>query len=545
MTSTPVLADTEIPSTICDEDIDEKFAQIIATEWPKLEGRQTPNSLAYTPGDVHLGLKAAELARRSSSRIRAMPWQAWSLERIMSKSADGTWTHPECCLIVPRQNGKSLILSIRVLYGLYKLGENIVFTAQQWETAKSLWKRTWAIVKSTPWLRELVESKTCSQGRGTIVLKSGAQVVFTTRSKDAGRGLDTVDLEIYDEAYDLTEADMAALSPTKMAAEDPQTIYTSSAVNQDQHPNGAVLAAVRERGLAGEEGLFFAEWMAPDGLDRTDHETWRWANPSFGVIQTVKKLTAELRKFSTEAGKKSFDVEYLGRGDWPKLASDVPTWTVVGRTAWHDLHDEAPALTGPVAVSIDRTMDGSLWVIAAAQRTELGRIHVEIGYYQAGTHEQILLLLLAVVAAWNPCVIATDSRSHAAVLEPHLTAAGLELIKMTTNQMATSCRAFVDDAEGAVISHSNQRALNDSVEGAVERTLPGGDFVFDKRADAIVAPLNAAQIARWGLLTFGSRVSTKTAAPKVEQSLDSIGAWSGSRGYETDVSQFDALAAGF
>lgn len=545
MTSTPILADTQTPSTICDEDIDEKFAQIIATEWPKLEGRQTPNSLAYTPGDVQLGLKAAELARRSSSHIRAMPWQSWSLERIMSKSADGTWTHPECCLIVPRQNGKSLILSIRVLYGLYKLGENIVFTAQQWETAKSLWKRTWAIVKSTPWLRELVESKTCSQGRGTIVLKSGAQVVFTTRSKDAGRGLDVVDLEIYDEAYDLTEADMAALSPTKMAANDPQTIYTSSAVNQDQHPNGAVLAAVRERGLAGEEGLFFAEWMAADGLDRADHETWRWANPSFGVIQTVKKLTAELRKFSTEAGKKSFDVEYLGRGDWPRLSSDIETWSVITEGTWRALHDPAPALIGPVAISIDRTMDGSLWVIAAAQRTEAGRIHVEVGYCQAGTHEQILTLLLAVVGAWNPCVIATDSKSHATVLEPHLITAQLELIKMTTNQMATSCRAFVDDADDKVISHSNQKVLNDSVEGAVERTLPGGDFVFDKRAEAIVAPLNAAQIARWALLTFGSRIPGKTATPKVEDPLDSIGRWSSGRTYETEANQFDALTAGF
>lgn len=544
MTSTPAPVDTTIPSTICDEDIDEKFAQIIATEWPKLEGRQTPNSLAYTPGDVQLGLKAAELARRSSSRIRAMPWQAWSLERIMSKAPDGTWTHPECCLIVPRQNGKSLILSIRVLYGLYKLGENIVFTAQQWETAKSLWKRTWAIVKSTPWLRELVESKTCSQGRGTIVLKSGAQVVFTTRSKDAGRGLDTVDLEIYDEAYDLTEADMAALSPTKMASEDPQTIYTSSAVNQDQHPNGAVLSAVRERGLAGEEGLFFAEWMAADGLDRTDHGTWRWSNPSFGVIQTVKKLTAELKKFSTEAGRKSFDVEYLGRGDWPKLASETPTWAVIDENVWRDLHDQAPALTGPIAVSIDRTLDGSLWVIAAAQQTEQGRIHIEIGYFQAGSHEQILTLLLAVVGAWNPCVIATDSRSHAAVLEPHLITAGIELIKMTTNQMAISCRAFVDDSEDSVISHSNQPVLNGAVEGAVEHTLPRGDFVFDNRTETPVAPLNAAQIARWALLTFGSRISGKTAEPKVEQ-VESINGWSRARGHETDLSQFDALAAGF
>nr|WP_020794747.1 terminase large subunit [Gordonia sp. NB41Y] len=297
-------------SAVSDFDVDAAFADIIAKEWPNLEGRQTPNSLCFSPGNLELGAKACELARRAG-RIRSMPWQSWSLGQIMSKAPDGTWVHPECCLIVPRQNGKSLILTIRVLYGLFKLGEKIIFSAQQWETAKSLWKRTWAIVKTTPSLQRLVESHTCSQGRGTIILASGAEVVFTTRSANAGRGLDKVDLVIYDEAYDLTEADMAALSPTKMAADDPQTIYTSSAVNQEQHPNGQVLAAVRRRMIACEEGLFGAEWMAPETMDRGDPKTWRWANPAFGVIQTVKKLMAEFKAMTTAPGQKSFDVEYL------------------------------------------------------------------------------------------------------------------------------------------------------------------------------------------------------------------------------------------
>lgn len=493
------------PSTICDEDIDAKFAEIIAAEWPKLEGRQTPNFLAYTPGDIELGLKAAELARRSASRIRAMPWQSWSLERIMSKAADGTWTHPECCLIVPRQNGKSLILSIRVLYGLFKLGEKIVFSAQQWETAKALWKRTWNIVKTTPWMLKRVESRTCSQGRGTIVLASGAEVVFTTRSANAGRGLDKVDLEIYDEAYDLTEADMAALSPTKMNSDDPQTIYTSSAVNQEQHQNGQVLAAVRERGLEGEEGLFFAEWMAPDEQDRTQPDTWRWANPSFGVIQTVKKMAAELRKFSTEAGKKSFDVEYLGRGDWPLLTA-VEEDPAINIEQWSGLYSGSPSLTGVTCLSVDMSTereraDRTCSVLVAAETTS--GAHVQIGYHGSADTGAVVKFLVAAVDAGDPVAVVIDPKSAAQVLIQPLKKAGVEPELMRVTDVMTATSGFLAAVDEGRISHDDDMRMVEGLKAAKLREVgDAGGVAWARKSSGVICQVVAASNALWGLTEF-------------------------------------------
>ncbi|WP_064442611.1 hypothetical protein [Hoyosella altamirensis] len=519
MTTAATLMSTT-PSTICsDFDVDAAFAEIIAREWPKLEGRQTPNALSFTPGDTALGGKACELGRRSASRVKAFPWQAWSLDHIMSKNADGTWTHPECCLIVPRQNGKSLLLSLRVLYGLFKLGENIIFSAQQWETAKSLWKRTWAIVKTTPWMLKRVESKTCSQGRGTIVLASGAQVVFTTRSANAGRGLDKIDLEIYDESYDLTEADMAALSPTKMAAEDPQTIYTSSAVNQDQHPNGNVLASVRRRGLAGEEGLFFAEWMAPEELDRADPDTWRWANPSFGVIQTVKKLRAELNKFSTEAGRKSFDVEYLGRGDWPVEPGSEERELLFDLDEWAEMANPKARLTGPIALGLD--MDPSRkWVsIGAAQRTTAGLKHVEVGIHEAPT-EDLVAVIVSLVSRWDPCALVIDKTSPAMSLLPDLVEAGIEPETTTAAQMAQACGGFYDDAVKALLCHTGDPLLTESLQVLETRELSGGGIAWARTKGGVISPIVAVTLARWGLVTFQPRnvPPTKALAVKAHES---------------------------
>lgn len=534
-------------STVCDApavtedrfiqqfDVDQAFADIISAEWPTLQGRQTPEHLCFTPGNDELGAKAAELARRAG-KIRAMPWQGWSLDKIMSKADDGTWTHPSCCLIIPRQQGKSLILTIRVLYGLFKLGENIIFSAQQWETAKALWKRTWAIIKAVPSLRKLVESHTCSQGRGTIDLESGAKVVFTTRSANAGRGLDRVDLVIYDEAYDLTEADMAALSPTKMAAEDPQTIYTSSAVNQEQHPNGNVLAAVRRRGRKGEEGLFFAEYMAPEHLDRTDPATWHHAGPSHGVIGTDKKLRAELAEMTTPAARKSFDVEYLGRGDWPEPIGTHVSPFDAGR--WQEMTNLSPTLRGPICVGIARAPKQGRWAIGASQRTTDSRKHVEIGLFSTVSLDEAVEFLKKVVDVWDPGAVVVDSRSPASPIIPRLREVGIEPEVATTGQAAAWAGGFLEDALAGVLSHTDQPALTDSVQSVAQRFLAQGDFVWERSDDGSAAPVEAATLATGGLVAFCAEIEKPRALP-------STGTSSANRTDNDSTSAFDVLTAGF
>ena len=503
---------TATPSTISEFDVDAAFADIIAKEWPNLEGRQTPASMCFTRGENELAAKACLLAKRAG-RIRAMPWQTWSLEQIMAKSPEGTWANPECCLIVPRQNGKSLILVIRVLYGLFKLGENIIFSAQQWETAKALWKRTWAIVKTTPWLNKLVDSHTCSQGRGTIELASGAKVVFTTRSANAGRGLDKVDLVIYDEAYDLTEADMAALSPTKMAADDPQTIYTSSAVNQEQHPNGYVLAAVRERMLAGEEGLFGAEWMAPEELDRSEPSTWRWANPSFGVIQSVKKLAAEFKAMATGAGRKSFDVEYLGRGDWPSEVVELEP--IIDPTLWGEMAQANPPVHGSIALGVDMTADQKWVTIAAATWTDDDRVRLEVGYHDAPS-KAVIAKLLDLIGRWDPCVLVINGSSPAKALVPDLANAGIEPELTNSSQMTEACSGFYTAAVNHELSHADDPRLTDALMGADKHEFTGGAWNWDYRSNTVLSPLQAATLAFWGLQAFGISTVPDQSATQVD-----------------------------
>ena len=515
-------ASSEDSSTISDADLDERFLEIIAAEWPKLTGQQTPFAQSSQTGDTTHGEKVVKLARRM--KVRPMPWQTWSIEQIMAKAPDGTWTHPECCLIVPRQNGKSLILSLLVVYRMFVLGENIIFSAQQWETAKSLWKRTWNLVRSHPELMDKHESHTCSQGRGTIVLTTGAQVVFTTRSPNAGRGLDVVDLTIYDEAYDLDLADLAALSPTQMAARDPQKIYTSSAVNVDQHPNGMQLASVRARGQERENRLFYAEWRAPDDLAFDQPETWRLANPSYGIIQTEAKLGAEWRTFrKTEAGRKSFGTEYLGIGDWPTEGpEDLPP--VVDPLAWSELVDLSAAPDGAVCLAVecepirDPAMRKSRrWTIGAAVRTVAGK-HLQIGYRGPGSPADIARRVAEVVGLNDPVAVVLDDKSIAKdLLAKELEKQDIEPEFIKSGQVSEATNGFLQAVDNAAVTHDGDPRVGPLFEHAQLREIgTAGGVAWQRPKGEDISPVIVLTNAAWGLDEFDVAAPPAPPAPDHE-----------------------------
>lgn len=477
-------------------------ASTVCDDFPTLTGRQEPHHLSMAEGDFDLSDKAIELARRAGAT--AMPWQKLLQRGIMAVAPDGMWTHPDCCLIIPRQNGKSEILIHRCLYGLFKLTETILYTAQRWKTARDAWRRMRAIIKGRMWLEKLVVKATCSQGEGIIELSTGAIISFGTRSNDTGRGLTVVDLIVYDEAYNLTDGELSAMSFTQMASRNPQTIYASSAVNQDDHPNGSVLSSVRRRGLKREIGLLFAEWMAPADMPRDLEETWKYANPSYGVIQTAAKILKIMKNLSTPAGRKGFDVEALGRGDWPRDEEDVAA--IIGVEVFRSMTNLTPNLMGPIALALHRSLDGSAWALAAAQRTNESKIHIEIGYLKGATHAEMVSLIVKVVAAWDPVAVVIDRKSPANVLEPLLVDEGIEPEMTGAPQMASACQGFLDDALSGQLSHTAQEILVESVAGATKRIMPQGDFAWSSDAGPSSVPLITATLARWALLTFGAEM---------------------------------------
>lgn len=473
-------------------------------DFPALTGRQEPHAHSEFDGYDDLGEKAIRLARKVGRR--SMPWQVRTLFAILRTGLDGLWTHADVVLIVPRQNGKTLIMVLRIMFGLFVLHERIVYTAQRWKTAEDAYNRLWGIIRVRPSLLKRVVRHTLSQGNGYIELTSGGKVLFCTRSADAGRGLDEVDLIIYDEAYNLTEAETSALNPTQLASRNPQTIYTSSPVNADIHPNGHVLAGLRKQGHAFAPGLLFLEWLAPADMARGLESTWQYANPSYGVIQNAAKVRKLMRTATTAAGRKSFDVEVLGRGDYPVAAEDIPA--LIAPAIWSAMTNRTPTLVGSIALSADMTPDRKLLAIAAAQWTAEGRIHIEIGYYGPPT-PQIVGYFRTLVARYDPCCLVIDRQSPAMSFVDDLLNEGIEATTTTTAEYAAGCGGFYDDSLAEQLGHTGDPDLAEEINGATKRILPGGGWAWDRLGANPIAMVVAGTGARWGLVKFGTRTRPK------------------------------------
>ena len=163
------------------------------------------------------------------------PWQEGVLEDWLAIDDTGRLIHSYCVLEVPRQNGKTGVSDPRETWGLIKRGEQILHTAQEFQTAKKAFDRLrkkFGTRKNDPYaeypeLNALVDHYTVSAGQMVLDLTNGGHIEFRTRgnSSDMGRG-GTFDLVVVDEAQSYTEEQDASLAPLNSAAPSgsPQTI---------------------------------------------------------------------------------------------------------------------------------------------------------------------------------------------------------------------------------------------------------------------------------------------------------------------------------
>ncbi len=251
-------------SPICDDDAETEWPTWVSAP-PRLIGRQEPADQSSFDGDETDGDRAAKLGARVG--VRPFPWQWLSLRKILSRRPDGLWSHADALILTTRQSGKSFILILRILLGLFVLNERIVYSAQRWVTAEAVYKRLKAIIESRPSLqRRLLKDPTSSSSRAVIELKSGAIVALGVRSGDLGRGMDAVDLVIFDEAYSLTDAEVAALTGAQLSSPNAQTIYASTPAVWEKHPDCKVLSDLRRLGQQRQ-----ADSTSQSGLRRRTH----------------------------------------------------------------------------------------------------------------------------------------------------------------------------------------------------------------------------------------------------------------------------------
>lgn len=442
-----------------------------------------------------MGSGAVELSRLAG--LNLFPWQERVLERSLGVDASDKWLTPEVALIVSRQNGKGAILTARCLFGLFVLGENIFHSAHEFKTSADAYRRIKAYIVATPALHRRVVRFNNSHGQEGIELDTGNRLMFIARTAGSGRGFSEIDLLILDEAYNLADHAMSALLPTQMVSKNSQTVFTSSAVDIDEHPQGYVLSAIRQRAIDGESGIYLGEFSADPELERDDPAAIAQANPSMGRLFPVEKILAKQRSMATPAGKRAFDVEFLSRGNWAK-DMDAAIEHVLDLTTWVAAADVAPDLTDDFAIALDMSEDRSVCTIAAATLRSDKGVHVEIIHH--GAIAQATELLRKIHSNQKPRAAVIARSSPGWSLAPELAQHSIIAVGATDAQLAQACGAVSDGLDDGLLSHTGDLRLVAALESATKRNVgTGGAWAWDRRDAEDITAIVAVTLARYGL----------------------------------------------
>jgi phage terminase large subunit-like protein len=462
---------------------------------PRVLGAQRPRFCLFPDYVSSAGQEAIELALMAGLDLD--PWQQFVLTHALGEMANGSWAAFEVGVVVPRQNGKGGLLEARELAGLFLLGERLlIHSAHQFDTSLEAFRRLLTLIEETPEFDQKVKRVSRSHGEEGIELKGGRRIRFRTRTKGGGRGF-SGDFLALDEAMDLQQSAHSALLPTLSARPNPQVWYTGSAVDQEVHDHGLVLAGVRERGVSGDaDGLAYFEWSADADLISVEkiamsEEAWAAANPGLGIRISTSHVALEQQSMNPRA----FAVERLGVGDWPTSDGSVPQ--VIPAEAWAACTDKASTVDDPVCFAFDVRPDRSAAAIGVAGERSDGRMHTEVVDHRPGTG-WVVDRLVELVEKHQPMSVKCDQASAAASLLTKLANAGVEVETVNATEHAQACGVLFDAVEQGRLRHLGTPELQSAVRGAAKRQLSDA-WAWSRRSSGVdISPLVACTLALWG-----------------------------------------------
>ena len=434
-------------------------------------------------------------------------WQAHVLAGAMGERTDGRWTAFEVGLIVPRQNGKNVVIEARELAGLFILEDKVIIhSAHQFKTARKSFRDMERMIRTTPSLYSQVlgyrgqgpfeEIRGIRQNGSelSIELQNGCKLEYQARSTGGGRGF-TGDLIVLDEAYDLSMDEIAAMLPTMAARSidgNPQIWYTSSAGLVKSH----ALADLRERGMSGESArLAYYEWSAPDDAASDDVDAWYEANPGLGV-----RISEE---YIRETEFEAMDDEQFRRermGIWAKIGGE----SAIPASAWARCLDHGSVAGSRVVFAVDVPPARDVATIAAVSERPDGVRHVEVVDRRVGV-SWVPSRLRELRDRWNPVAVVLDEGSAAGALMPAVKREGVRTVPLSMKHYGQACAAVWDAVQQGTLAHTGQAELDDAVAAAQTKGLGESLWKWDRKAPVSdISPLIAVTHA-WHGMTIKSR----------------------------------------
>ena len=243
-----------------------------------------------------------------------LPWQKFVLKDMMMVDKDGKFTRRTNLLLIARQNGKSHLASMRIIWGLIQ-GEKIVAMSSNRGMALTTFSNIVYLIESHDWLKEMLASKPrMANGQESVRFKNGGKYEIVAATRDSARGR-TANFLFIDELREIGDEGFKAATPVPRATAG-QSLFVSNAGDAFS----TVLNGLRERAQSYPPKTFgYYEYSAPQFAKINDKAAWALANPALGYLITEDTLEEAVATSTIETTRTEMLCQWIDslQSPWP------------------------------------------------------------------------------------------------------------------------------------------------------------------------------------------------------------------------------------
>lgn len=469
-----------------------------------IAGYATPRIFTPSVSPLSLGEDACKFAENVCN-IALMPWQSWLFAHALELRTEWTdktqpppFRYRTIVVLVARQNGKTMVLCLRALAGLFLWREKMAISlAQNRDVAFEPWRDAWLMIDDTEALTAKTLKVIHTNGKECIELRNGARWKVVAANQ-GGRGysadivlMDEVRLQKNDECWSAVEKTRSARRNSQLWAFS-NAGDTESVVLNNLVQRGREIADDPERDLS----FGYFEWSAREDTDPSDMEAWQQANPALGHTIDPDTVRSELVQdspttFLTE--RLCVRVTHLG------------SWLPAG--LWESLAQPSAVLASDAKVTFAADASPSLEhaVIAVAAQGADGITHVELARdFVASVGNPVPVatarFLAQLLDGYPDAECVYDAHGPLAATLGDMAGAGYRCRPLEGADVNRACERFYELAVSRKLVHRGDAMLTAHVGNAAPNKY-GDAWRFQRRhaagpINALIAAVMATHVAR-------------------------------------------------
>jgi phage terminase large subunit-like protein len=423
---------------------------------------------------------------------KLMPYQEFVLKDMMAVDKKNNYRRKTSLLLISRQNGKSHLGRVRVIWGMFYGGEKkVIIMSANRATSLMLFREIAWIIESTPELKAMTKAIRYANGGERIELLNGSTLDVISDNSSSPRGR-TADFLWIDEIREISEDGYKAAVPVTRARANAQTFLTS---NAGDHFSSVLNGLVERAKDYPPETFGYYEYSAPQycKIDISSDYFWKSAvapsNPALGYIITKESIEEAIATNPIEQTRTETLCQWIDslQSPWPH--------GVLEETSDNTLEMAVGAYTVFAFDVSPSRRNGSL---VAGQLLPDGRIG--IGILETYSSQMAIdeLKMAASIKAWcdiyKPRLVCFDKYATQTIAD-RLSQAGVMTEDVSGQQFYKACGDLLEGLVNHRVVHNGQAELIQQMNNCAAKVNDSAwRIIKRKSAGDISAPIGLAMV---------------------------------------------------